>query len=259
MDISAVIITYNEERNLEGALQSLRGVVSEIVVVDSFSSDGTVRIAKKYTPRVIQRRWTDFADQKNYANGLAAGPWILSLDADERLSPELREELLALKADFKEPDCAGFSVPRRVFYLGRWINHSGWYPDRRVRLFRKAAAHWEGDYVHESLVVAGRVARLKGDVHHFTYRDIADHLERINRFSSLGAQKLYARKKKGRAIHLLALPPARFLKSYILKRGFLDGFPGLVISVLNGYAVFARYAKLREIWKKGERIEPVPD
>ena len=259
MEISAVVITYNEEKNLEAALASLRGIASEIVVVDSFSTDATFRIAKKHTPRVVQRKWTNYADQKNYANGLAAGPWILSLDADERLSAGLREELLALKASFKEPDCAGFSMPRRVFYLGRWIKHSGWYPDRRVRLFRKDAARWEGDYVHESLIVAGRIERLKGDVHHFSYRDIADHLDRINKFSSLGAQKLYARKKKCRAVHLLCLPPARFIKSYLLKRGFLDGFPGLVISVLNGYAVFARYAKLREIWKKGERIEPFPD
>jgi len=259
VEISAVVITYNEEKNLEAALVSLRGIASEIVVVDSFSTDATFRIAKKHTPRVVQRKWTNYADQKNYANGLAAGPWILSLDADERLSAGLRKELLALKASFKEPDCAGFSMPRRVFYLGRWIKHSGWHPDRRVRLFRKDAARWEGDYVHESLIVAGRIEKLKGDVHHFSYRDIADHLDRINKFSSLGAQKLYARKKKCRAVHLLCLPPARFIKSYILKRGFLDGFPGLVISVLNGYAVFARYAKLREIWKKGERIEPFPD
>jgi len=259
MEISAVIITCNEEKNLEAALASLRGVASEIVVVDSFSTDATFRIAKKHTPRVVQRKWTSYADQKNYANGLAAGPWILSLDADERLSPGLREELLALKASFQEPDCAGFSMPRRVFYLGRWIKHSGWYPDRRVRLFRKDAARWEGDYVHESLFVAGRIERLQGDVHHFSYRDITDHLDRINKFSSLGAQKLYAKKIKCRAVHLLCLPPARFIKSYILKRGFLDGFPGLVISVLNGYAIFARYAKLREIWKKGERIEPFPD
>ena len=259
MEISAVIITCNEEKNLEAALASLRGVASEIVVVDSFSTDATFRIAKKHTPRVVQRKWTSYADQKNYANGLAAGPWILSLDADERLSPGLREELLALKASFQEPDCAGFSMPRRVFYLGRWIKHSGWYPDRRVRLFRKDAARWEGDYVHESLIVAGRIERLKGDVHHFSYRDITDHLDRINKFSSLGAQKLYAKKIKCRAVHLLCLPPARFIKSYILKRGFMDGFPGLVISVLNGYAIFARYAKLREIWKKGERIEPFPD
>jgi len=256
MDISAVIITLNEEHRLEPALRSLKGLVKEAVVVDARSTDATVKIAKRYGCRVIVRDWTNYADQKNFANSQARSPWILSLDADERVSPDLRLELLALGRT--EPDCAGFSIPRRVYYLGRWIRHSGWYPDRRVRLFRREAARWEGEYVHENLNVEGPILRLKGDIDHFTYRNIADHVARINKFSELGAQKLYARRKKSRWYHLAFLPPARFLKSYFLKAGLLDGFPGLVISTLNGYAVFLRYAKLREIWKKGERIEPVP-
>ncbi len=256
MDISAVIITLNEEHRLEPALKSLKGLVKETVVVDAQSTDATVRIAKHYGCRVFERKWTNFADQKNYADSLASHPWILSLDADERVSPELRQELLARALD--DPPCSGFSIPRRVYYMGRWIRHSGWYPDRRVRLFRRDAARWEGEYVHESLTVTGRVERLRGGIDHFTYRNIAEHVARINKFSELGAQKLYARRKKCRWYHLLFLPGARFLKSYVLKAGFLDGFPGLVISVLNGHAVFIRYAKLREIWKKGERIEPFP-
>jgi glycosyltransferase involved in cell wall biosynthesis len=256
MEISAVVITYNEERRLEDALKSLAGVVSEIVVVDCHSTDETVNIARRFTDRVFERAWTNFADQKNFANGKAAHPWILSLDADERVSPELREELRGLRST--EPDVDAFSIPRRVFYLGRWIRHSGWYPDRKVRLFRKTRARWEGEYVHERLVVEGRTAKLRGALHHFTYRNIREHLDRINTFSELGAQKLYARKKKARLTHLLGLPAFRFLRAYIWKLGFLDGFPGLVISVLTGHAVFVRYAKLREIWKKGERIEPFP-
>jgi len=249
--ISAVVITFNEEDKIEGALQSVAGIASEIVVVDSLSTDKTVKLARKYTDRIFERKWT------NFANSQAFHPWILSLDADERLSPELRKELLALKND--EPACSAFSIPRQVFYLGRWIKHSGWYPDRKIRLFRKDQARWEGEYVHEKLAVAGEVKKLKGAIHHFTYRNISDHLARINQFSDLGAQKLYAAKKKCRWVHLLVLPGSRFLKSYILKGGFRDGFAGLVISVLNGYAIFVRYAKLREIWKKGERIEPFPD
>lgn len=256
MEISAVIITLNEEKRLEPALKSLEGIAGEIVIVDSLSADDTLKVAKRYASKVFERRWAGFAAQKNYANSLASHPWILSLDADERLSPELRAELLELKKT--EPDCVAFSMPRRVHYLGRWIRHSGWYPDRKVRLFRKGRARWEGDFVHEDLVVEGRVGKLHGDIHHFTYASIADHVARINRFSELGAQKLYARGKKGRIGHLLVLPAARFLRSYVLKLGVLDGFAGLVISVLNGYAVFLRYAKLREIWKKGERIEPFP-
>ncbi len=256
MEFSAVIITHNEERRLEPALQSVAGLALEIVVVDSFSTDGTVKLAKKYTGLVFERAWTNFADQKNFANGRASCPWILSLDADERVSPELREELSELKRT--DPECAGFSIPRRVFYLGRWIRHSGWYPDRKLRLFRKDKARWEGEYVHEKLVVAGRVEKLHGAIHHFTYRNISDHLARINKFSDLGAHKLYARKKKACWYHFVFLPGFRFFRAYVLKLGFLDGFPGLVISTLTGYAVFARYAKLREIWKRGERIEPFP-
>jgi len=255
--ISAVVITYNEERNIEAALQSLAGIVSEIVVVDSLSTDKTVKIAKKYTDRVFERKWTNYADQKNFADSQAAGPWILSLDADERVSPELRAELLKLKEG--EPEVSAFSVARRVFYLGKWIRHSGWYPDRRIRLFRKERAHWEGQYIHEKLVVDGEVKKLTGAIHHQTYRNIGDHLARINQFSDLGAQKLYALKRKCRWYHLCFLPFFRFTKSFFLKLGFLDGFAGLVVSVLNGYAIFIRYAKLREIWKKGERIEPFPD
>lgn len=256
MEISAVLITFNEERRVEGALKSLAGIVSEIVVVDCRSDDETGKIARRYTDRVFERDWTNFAEQKNFGNSRASHPWILSLDADERVSPELREELLELRKT--EPEVSAFSIPRKVYYLGRWIRHSGWYPDRKRRLFRKDAARWEGEFVHEKLVVTGRTAKLNGCIHHFTYRNIHEHLARINTFSDLGAQKLYAQKKKARFGHLLFLPFFRFFRAYVWKRGFLDGFAGLVISVLTGYAVFVRYAKLREIWKKGERIEPFP-
>lgn len=256
VEISAVIITYNEEDRLEGALKSLAGVASEVIVVDCHSTDGTVRIARRYTDRVFERAWTNFADQKNFGNEKAVHPWILSLDADERLSPELRKELLELRKS--EPACDAFSMPRLVFYLGRWIRHSGWYPDRKIRLFRKSRAHWEGKYVHETLALQGTLRKLNGPVHHFTYRNIAEHLARINKFSDLGAQKLYAEGRKCRWRHLFFLPFFRFVRAYIWRLGILDGFPGLVISVLTGTAAFARYAKLREIWKKGERIEPFP-
>jgi len=257
MEISAVIITYNEEKRLEPALKSLSGIAEEIIVVDRYSDDDTLKIAKKYTDRVFQRKWTNFADQKNFANGKAKFSWILSLDADERLSPKLKEEIIQLKE--QEPGCSGFSMPREVFYLGRWIRHSGWYPDRKIRLFQMEKARWEGEYVHEKLVIKGKVKKLNGSIHHFTYRNISDHLRRINTFSDLGAQKVYAQNKKCRWYHLLFLPFFRFLRAYILKAGFLDGFAGFVISVLDAYSVFARYAKLKEIWKKGERIEPLPN
>ncbi len=256
MKISAVIITFNEEERLPAALQSLEGIASEIIVVDSHSTDDTVKIARNFGCRVFIRDWTNYADQKNFGQSQASFPWILSLDADERLSPELREEIISLLPT--EPECAGFSMPRRVFYLGRWIRHGGWYPDRRVRLFRRDRAFWEGEYVHEKLVVNGEIKKLKGDILHFTYRHITDHMRRINLFSELGAKKLYVQRKKCHWYHLIFLPIFRFIRNYIFLGGFLDGFPGLVIAGLSSYAIFARYAKLKEIWIRGEKIEPGP-
>ena len=258
MKISVVIITYNEEDRLEACLKSVEGVADEIVVVDRFSTDDTARVARKYTDRVIQREWTNFADQKNFANSHAAHPWILSLDADERLSPELRDEILALK-DGESTAAAAYSMPRQAYYLGRWIRHSGWYPDRKIRLFRKDSARWEGAFVHESLEVEGSVHRLSGVLRHFTYRHLSDHIRRIDAYSSLGAQRLYAEQKRCRWHHLRVLPFFGFLRAYVWKAGFLDGAAGFIIAVMQGYGVFVRYAKLREIWKKGERIEPFPN
>jgi glycosyltransferase involved in cell wall biosynthesis len=257
MKISAVIITYNEEKRLEEALKSIKDIASEIIVVDSFSTDDTVKLAKKYDSKIYSREWTDYADQKNYANKKASHSWILSLDADERLSPELKKEIQKLK--FKETDAAAFSMPRQVYYLGKWIFHSGWYPDRKIRLFKKDKAFWQGEYVHEKLVVDGKVKKLNNPIYHFTYKDISDHLKRIDKFSSLGAKKLYAEGKKCRWYHLVFLPPQRFIQAFFFKAGILDGFAGFVIAVLHSYAIFTRYAKLKEIWKKGERIEPFPN
>ncbi|MBN1272431.1 MAG: glycosyltransferase family 2 protein [Candidatus Aminicenantes bacterium] len=256
MKISAVVITYNEEKRLEPALKSVEKIAEEIIVVDRFSRDDTEKIARKYTKKFYKRKWTNYADQKNYANSLASHSWILSLDADERLSKELQHTIVKLKET--EPQNSAFSMPRLTYYLGRWIRHSGWYPDRKVRLFQKEKSRWEGDYVHENLNVEGKIIPLESPIHHFSYAGISDHLERINLFSGLGAQKLYARKKKARWFHMVFLPPVRFVKSYLFKAGFRDRFPGFVISVLHGYAIFARYAKLKEIWKKGEKIEPFP-
>jgi len=257
MEISAVIITYNEEKRLEAGLKSLTDVVEEIIVVDRYSDDDTIKLARKYTDRVFLRKWTNFSDQKNYGNSKAKFPWILSLDADERLSPELREEILQLKE--QEPEYSGFGIPRRIFYLGRWVRHTAWNPDLKIRLFRRDKARWEGEYVHEDLVIEGEVKKLKGSLYHFTYRNIADHLRRMNTFSDLGAQKLYAENKKCRWYHLAFLPFFRFVKSYFFMLGFLDGFAGFVISVLDGYTGFVTYAKLKEIWKTGEKIEPFPN
>ncbi|MFC2160239.1 glycosyltransferase family 2 protein [Acidobacteriota bacterium] len=256
MDISVVIITYNEQDRLEPTLRSVADIAAEIIVVDSYSTDDTVKIAKKYTKNVFQRKWKNYSDQKNFANGKASFPWILSLDADERISAELYKELIELKA--REPESAGFSMPRQVFYLGRWIKHTVWYPDRKLRLFKKNKAFWEGEFVHEKLVLDGEAVKLNGPLLHFTYSSIHDHLDQINVFSDLAAQKLYVKQKKCGCIKLVLHPIFGFIKSYYIKAGILDGFAGFIVSVLHGYSIFLRYAKLREIWKKGERIEAFP-
>jgi len=253
MEISVTIITFNEEEKIEGAIKSVLEIADEIVIVDSFSEDNTVKIAKKYPVQIYQKRWRDYAEQRNFALEKASCPWILNIDADERVSPELKKEILNLKD--KEPDCDGFSIPRLTYYLNRWIYHSGWYPDRKVRLFKKQMARWEGKFIHEKLVFTGKVKKLKNPIYHFSYKNIEEHLSRINKYSSLGARKLYENGKKARWYHFIFYPLCRFLKSYIFKLGFLDGFAGFVISVLNGYYIFTRYAKLKEIWKKGEKIE----
>ncbi len=197
MDISAVIVTLNDEKRLEPALRSLEGVVSEVVVLDGGSADGTAKLARKYTPRVHERAAGDPAAQKNHAAGLASFPWVLALEADERLSPELRDELLKLRR--REPECAGFSVPRRTSYLGRWVRHSGWAPDRPVRLFRRDRGRWEGDALETRLVLDGPVERLGSPLHRFPFATIGEHAARVNRGLRPGGPAALRRGQEGPA------------------------------------------------------------
>ena len=242
MRISAVIITFNEEDRLPDALASLQGIADEIVVVDSYSTDRTLAIARAAEARVWQNRFEDYGRQKNFALGKAAHEWILNLDADERVSPELKRAILGLKEKASPPGVAAFAIKRRTFYLGRWIRHSGWYPDRKVRLFRKSAAAWQGR-IHERLVVSGPVALLDGDILHFTYRDIGDHVRRLERYSAFQAEEIVARRQKLLYLRLTLLPPITFLRHYAWRLGFLDGFPGLVIATVQSWATAMKYLK----------------
>jgi glycosyltransferase involved in cell wall biosynthesis len=248
MQISVVIITRNEARRLEPALQSVAELASECIICDSRSSDDTVDLARRYGCRILERDFAGYSDQKNFANAHAGAPWILSLDADERVSRELREEIKSLCDS--DPDCAAFSMPRLTRYLGRFIRHSGWYPDRKVRLFRKGRAEWSGEFVHERLVVRGSVRPLRGDLLHDSYADLADHAARINRYSRLAAQGLFSRGARCRWYHVTLAPILRAFRAYVLHVGFMDGFPGLAIAVLSGYGLFLRYALLREMWRE---------
>jgi glycosyltransferase involved in cell wall biosynthesis len=245
MKITATIIAVNEERNIARAVESLR-CCDEILIVDSGSTDRTVELANNLGARVIEGVWRGYAAQKNWAAEQATNDWILSLDADEALSESLEAEILALKK--KDADGAdGYTMPRIANYLGRWILHSGWYPDLKVRLYHRAKAKWVGDFVHESVVVNGRLGRLDGNILHFTCESLAEHVKTMDRYTTLAAQELVARKEKVSLIRLICHPPWTFIKSYFFQRGFQDGLEGLIIAYMAAFYTFLKYAKTRNM------------
>jgi glycosyltransferase involved in cell wall biosynthesis len=242
--ISATIICLNEERNIRRCLESLN-FADEIVVVDSGSTDRTVEICQQYTDRVLYHSWPGHVQQKNYALEQARYEWVLSVDADEVVSPQLKESILsALQEDRGKYD--GYRVNRHVFYLGRWINHC-WYPEYKIRLFKKSRARWTGKNPHDTITLNGKYRDLHGDLEHYTYRNISHHLRTIDSFSSIGAQEKFDEGKSASLCDLIFNPLFRFLKLYVVKRGFLDGVPGFIIAVLGSYYCFLKYAKLWEM------------
>jgi glycosyltransferase involved in cell wall biosynthesis len=244
MKISATIIASNEERNVARAIESLR-CCDEILVVDSGSTDRTVEIAAKHGARVIETHWRGYAAQKNFAAEHAAHDWILSVDADESLSEALDAEILQLKKS--DPECDGYTMPRLAQYLGRWILHSGWYPDRKVRLYHRARAHWAGDFVHESVRVNGRIGHLQYDLLHFTCGSLSEHIKTMDAYTTLAAEQFVSQGGKVTHARLLLNPLWTFFNTYVLKRGFLDGFEGLAIAYMAALYNFLKYAKARNM------------
>lgn len=240
--ISATIIALNEERNIARAIESLR-CCDEILVVDSGSTDRTCEIARLHGAKVVEASWLGYAAQKNFAASLAAHEWILSIDADEALSEALEGEIWQLRKQGPQADAYEFA--RLAQYLGKWILHSGWYPDRKVRLYRRSHARWEGEFVHESVVVQGKVECLEGNLLHFTCDSLTEHVKTMNGYTTLAAQELVARKRRVGWGRLLLDPPLTFLKTYILKRGFLDGLEGFIIAFMAANYTFLKYAKAR--------------
>jgi len=243
--ISACITAGNEEKNIRRCLESVRWA-DEIVVVDSFSTDRTVEICREYTPLVYQHKWLGYIGQKNLIKDMAAGPWILFIDADEEISPSLRDEILAEFRTDASRGVDGYEFPRLVRYLGRWITHGDWYPDLKLRLFRKEHGTCSGQEPHDRITVQGHVKRLDSPMHHYTYDGISDQLTTVNRFSTISAEGQHEDGRPFRLWDILLRPPARFLRGYVLRRGFLDGVPGLIIAVVSAFGVFAKYAKLWE-------------
>lgn len=244
MKISAAIITYNEERNVARAIESLR-CCDEIVVIDSGSSDRTVELAQNHGARVIETHWRGYAAQKNFAVEACLHPWILSIDADEALSEALEGEIWQVKKN--GPAFDGYTMPRLAQYLGRWILHSGWHPDRKVRLFHRDKAKWVGEFVHESVHVDGRVGHLETNLLHYTCSSLSEHLKTMDRYTTLAAEQIVSQRKPVRWRSMALDPAWTFIKSYILQRGFLDGPEGLAIAYMAAIYTFLKYAKARNM------------
>lgn len=244
MKISARINTFNEEDNIAAALESVRWA-DEIVVVDSFSTDRTVEIARRYTERVLQRPFVSHGDQHNYADSICTHDWVLTLDADERLTGELSAALQRVRAG-GDPACDGFRMARRAWYLGRWIRHSGWYPDWQTRLYRRSATRWAGDPPHEAPKVNGPVETLSGDMLHYTRRSLHEHVAIMNYYTGLAASARLERGQKISPLRLAFSPAWTFFHTYVVRQGFRDGWPGVVIAHLAASYVAVRQAKMLE-------------
>jgi glycosyltransferase involved in cell wall biosynthesis len=244
MKITAIVITFNEEQNIAAALSSLK-FADEIIVVDSESTDRTVEIACRFTDKVIIRSWPGYTAQKNFAQEQAANDWIFSLDADECVSDKLAAEIERLK-QVSDTDAAGFEMPRLTSYLGRWIKHSGWYPDYKLRLYDRRVSRWRGDYVHESVETTGRIERLSGDLLHYTVHNASEHHLRIDRYTTLAAKQAHKEGKRASLAALIFSPIATFIRSYFLKLGFLDGIQGFAIARFAAYYIFLKNLKLWE-------------
>jgi len=242
--LSVVIITLNEEQNIEDALVSASWA-DEIVVLDSFSTDSTPEICRKYTGRFYQEEWRGFSGQKQRAVELASNDWVFVLDSDERFTDGLAKEVRGLMKDV--PEFAGYSCARKNHFGGRFIRYGGWYPDYSVRLFDRTRAAFGSRPVHEAVEVDGAVGRLNHPMMHYTYRDVSDYLQRMDRYSTLAAEEMASRGRRASAWNLLLRPPATFVKMYFVKQGFRDGYHGLLIAGLYAMYTFAKYAKLREL------------
>jgi len=248
MKISFCLITLNEEANLPRCLDSCAGLADEIVVLDSGSTDATETIARKFGARFEHQDWLGYVGQKNKALSLASHDWIFSLDADEELSPALRAEIQLLKAAGDlDGNVDGFSMPRCVFYEGRWIRHGDWYPDRLVRLFRRDRATFAGAKVHERLEILGRVVSLHGELHHYSFRDAADHRARCEQYARLWALEKFEAGQDAGPFAPGFHAAFRWLRGYIFRRGFLDGAQGGRIAVLCARETFWKYRLLREM------------
>jgi glycosyltransferase involved in cell wall biosynthesis len=252
--LTVTVIAKNEAANLARALSSVTWADEIIVVVDSESTDETAGIAGQFTSRVILRPWPGYVGQKNYAASIASNDWILSLDADERVTPKLADEA---RAALVNPAHAAYAIPRVTWHLDRWIRSTDWYPDHQLRLYDRRAAQWTGKFVHEAVTVNGSTGYLRGELEHYPYRDISDHLETIERYTSYAAAQMHEAGRHAGLLQIAGHPPLAFLRNYLLRGGIRDGAPGFIISTMNAYYVFLKFAKLRELESAAARPREV--
>jgi glycosyltransferase involved in cell wall biosynthesis len=256
--VTATVITFNEAAHIGAALDSL-SFADEIVVVDSQSTDDTVAIARRHTDRVIVRPWPGYIAQKNFAAEQASHDWILSLDADERVSGPLRDQIRALMArDAGEWSPAGYRIPRVTFHLGRWIRSTDWYPDYQLRLYDRRRARWAGRYVHESVAADGPVEYLVGELQHHAYRDLAHHHQVMDRYTTLAARQMHEDGRRAGWFDVFIHPRLAFFRNYVLRGGFRDGMPGLIVSSMNAHYVALKFAKLWELCSPSTSTPPAP-
>jgi glycosyltransferase involved in cell wall biosynthesis len=242
--ITACVMTFNEERNIRRCLESL-GFCDEIVVLDSFSTDKTMEICREFTPKVFQEEWKGYIRQRNRMRELATHDWVLFLDADEEVSPMLRDQIL-YQFRIGHGKFVGYEFPRQVFYLGKWIRYGEWNPDIKLRLFLRERGRSGGQEPHDMVIVDGPVKTLTGKLWHYTYDNLAHHFQVINRFSTISAQEMYRAGRRFRLIDLIFRPPLRFIKGYYIKGGLFDGLRGFIIAIVVAYGVAMKYAKLWE-------------
>ena len=248
--LSAFIICCNEERNIERCLESVKWC-DEIVIVDSGSTDRTLEIARRYTDKIFSREWPGFVAQKRFALTQCTSEWVLNIDADEVVSPELRAQIFMVLADASAhgKQINGYSLSRVVFYMQRWWRRGGWYPEYRLRLCRRSATTWGGEDPHEKASVTGATRKLDGELQHYTYTNLTSQMHSLNKFSETAAQTMFKNGEHYSIFKLLIRPIARFFKFFILKSGFREGFPGFLVACIEAYYVFLKYAKLWELEK----------
>lgn len=252
VQISAVIITFNEERNIERCLQSLQGIVDEIVVVDSFSNDQTKAICEKYNVKFVENAFSGHIEQKNFAITQASFPYVLSLDADEAVNGALKQSILAVKQNWMHD---GYSMNRLTNYCGSWIKHCGWYPDKKLRLWDARKGEWGGDNPHDKFEFRSKddtILHLKGDLLHYSYYTLEDHFKQVKYFTTILSEAQFKRGKKAPLIVLAFSPIVKFIKDYFIKLGVLDGWAGFKICSISAYATFTKYRKLRSLIKQAK-------